>query len=155
MLDVIKQYFDNAYFMAGIHQVQELTTALALMTMKDNGKAVIVLNTHIEFDEQGRIKYKRAFLNWLYKHYHVRDIINLDSTIVTKDKNKKQKKMLILVNGRKTKPTYNTPTKENQPHLADVIVSFYELWERFKENKIPMIEIMIKQLKIAKRQYEK
>ncbi|WP_157560033.1 hypothetical protein U8527_11180 [Kordia algicida OT-1] len=103
-LDIIEQHFDNAYFMADDFQVRELIMALALLNMKDDGKAVIVLNSHISFDEQGMIKHKRTFLNWLYKHYHICDIINLDSTILTKDKNKKQKKMLALINERKTKP---------------------------------------------------
>ena len=60
--------------------------------------------------------------------------------------------MLILIDGRKTKPSYNTPTKENQPHLADVIGSFYDLWERFKKNRTPSIDIIIKQLQIAVKQ---
>ncbi|EDP94436.1 hypothetical protein U8527_11175 [Kordia algicida OT-1] len=46
----------------------------------------------------------------------------------------------------------NTPTKETQPHLADVIGSLYELWERLKRNRIPSIDVMIKQLQIAVKQ---
>ena len=126
-LDIVEEYLDNAYFMADTFQEQELISALALLNMKDDGKAVVVLNSHIEFDEKGRIKHKREFLNWLYKHYTIRDIINLDNAILTKDKDKKQKKMLLLIEGRKTKPLYSTPTKENQPHLNDVIGSFYDL----------------------------
>ncbi|QHI38670.1 hypothetical protein IMCC3317_40640 [Kordia antarctica] len=148
-LDIIEQHLDNAYFMADTFQVQRLISALALLTMKDDGKAVLVVNTHIVFDEKGRIKHKREFLNWLYMHYTIRDIINLDTSIITKDENKKQKKMLILIDGRKIKPSYNTPTKENQPHLADVIGSFYDLWERFKRNQLPSIDVFIEQLKIA------
>ena len=117
--------------------------------MKDDGKAVIVLNSHIVFDKQGRIKYKRDFFNWIYKHYTIRDIINLDTSIITKDSTKKQKKMLILIDGRKITPSHNTPTKESQPQLADVIGTLNRLWERLLVNKIPMIEIRIKQIKIA------
>ncbi|QHI37103.1 hypothetical protein IMCC3317_24810 [Kordia antarctica] len=153
-LDIIEEHLDNAHFMADTFQVQELISALALLTMKDDGKAVIVVNTHIVFDEKGRIKHKREFLNWLCKHYNIRDIINLDTAIITKDENKKQKKMLILIDGRKEKPSYNTPTKENQPHLADVIGSFYDLWERFKRNQLPSIDVMIEQLQIAVKQNE-
>lgn len=148
-LDIIEEYLDNAYFMANDFQVRELISALALLTMKDDGKAVIVLNSHIVFDKQGRIKYKRDFFNWIYKHYTIRDIINLDTSIITKDSTKKQKKMLILIDGRKITPSHNTPTKESQPQLADVIGTLNRLWERLLVNKIPMIEIMIKQLKIA------
>ena len=91
-LDIIEQYLDNAYFMADDFQVRELIIALALKNMKDDGKAVIVLNSHIAFDEKGRIKHKRELFNWFYKHYTIRDIINLDTSIITKDKNKKEKK---------------------------------------------------------------
>lgn len=43
-LDIIEQYLDNAYFMADDFQVRELISALALLNMKDDGKAVVVLN---------------------------------------------------------------------------------------------------------------
>ncbi|WP_205318000.1 hypothetical protein [Kordia sp. SMS9] len=57
--------------------------------------------------------------------------------------------MVVLIEGRKENTSYNTPTKENQPHLANVIGSLDRLWERFKTSHTTMIEIVIKQLKIA------
>ncbi|WP_430409820.1 SAM-dependent DNA methyltransferase [Kordia sp.] len=154
-MDIIDEYIENGYFLTGHLRQKAYIIALALLNLNDNGKAVIVLNGHIIFDEEGRIKYYRDFLNWLYKYYCVRDIINLDSFILSKEKTKKQKKMVVLIEGRKSNPSYNTPTKENQPHLAKVIGSLDKLWKRFKANQIPMIDIMIRQLKIAQAQYEK
>ncbi|AXG69970.1 hypothetical protein KORDIASMS9_02199 [Kordia sp. SMS9] len=62
--------------------------------------------------------------------------------------------MVLPIEGRKENPFYDTPTKESQPQLANVIDSLDILWKRFKENQIPMIEIMIKQLQIAIKQNE-
>lgn len=151
-MDIIDEYIENGYFLTGHLRQKAYIIALALLNLKDNGKAVIVLDGHIIFDEKGRIKYYRGFLNWLYKYYRVRDIINLDSFILSKDINDKQKKMIVLIEGRKQNPSYNTPTKESQPQLAKVVGSLDKLWERFKENQIPMIEIIIEQLKIALRE---
>ena len=150
--DIIDQYIENGHFLTSHLRQKAYIIALALLNLKDNGKAVIVLDGHIIFDEEGRIKYYRGFLNWLYKYYCVRDIINLDSFILSKDTAKTQKKMLVLIEGRKENPRYDTPTKENQPHLANVVGSLDKLWERFKENQTPMIDIMIKQLTIALKQ---
>ncbi|WP_420573646.1 N-6 DNA methylase [Kordia sp.] len=154
-LDIAEEYLEKAYFLASHLREQAFIIALSLLNLKDNGKAVIVLNGHISFDEEGKIKYYRDFLNWLCKYYHIRDIINLDSSILIKDTTKNQKKMVVLINGRKEKPSYETPTKENQPHLADVTGSLYDLWERFKRNRIPTIDIIIKQLQIAVKRNEK
>ncbi|MEM6687499.1 MAG: hypothetical protein AAF617_17095 [Bacteroidota bacterium] len=63
--------------------------------------------------------------------------------------------MLVLIEGRKETPSYSTPSKESQPQLTNVMKSFNELWERFKIDQIPIIDIIIEQLKIAKKQYEK
>lgn len=147
--DIIDEFIENGHFLSHYLRQKAYIIALALLNLKDDGKAVIVLDGHIIFDEEGRIKYYRGFLNWLYKYYCVRDIINLDSFILSKDTNKKQKKMIVLIEGRKQNPSYNTPTKENQPHLANVVGFLDKLWERFKTNQIPMIDIIIKQLKIA------
>ncbi|WP_238528714.1 DNA methyltransferase family protein [Kordia algicida] len=153
--DIIDKYIENKHFLNHYLRQKAYIIALALLNLKNDGKAVIVLDGHIIFDEEGRIKYYRGFLNWLYKYYCVRDIINLDSFILSKDTTKTQKKMLVLIEGRKENPRYDTPTKENQPHLANVVGSLDKLWERFKTNQIPMIDIIIKQLKIANKQYEK
>ncbi|WP_430408596.1 N-6 DNA methylase [Kordia sp.] len=153
-LDTIEEYLGKAYFLASHLREQAFVIALALLNLKDNGNAVIVLNGHICFDQEGKIKYYRDVLNWLCRFYHIRDIINLDSSILTKNTSQKKEKMVVLINGRKEKPSYETPTKENQPHLADVIGSLYDLWERFKRNRIPSIDVIIKQLQIAVKQHE-
>ncbi|WP_430410834.1 hypothetical protein [Kordia sp.] len=152
--DIIDKYIENGHFLTHYLRQKAYIIALALLNLKDEGKAIIVLDGHIIFDEEGRIKYYRGFLNWLYKYYCVRDIINLDNFILSKDINSKQKKMIVLIEGRKQNPSYNTPTKENQPHLANVVGSLDKHWEHFKANQIPLIEIIIEQLKIAVGQQE-
>lgn len=150
--NIIDKYIDKGHFLANYLKQKAYIIALSLLNLKDNGKAVIVLDGHIVFDEEGRIKYYRDFLNWIYWHYYVRDIINLDNIILSKDTTQEKRKMLVLIEGRKENPSYDTPTKENQPQLANVVSSLDELWERLKANQTPKIEVIIEQLKMALKQ---
>ena len=44
--------------------------------------------------------------------------------------------MLILINGRKSKPGGIPPTKDRQPEIETVVNSYQELWNRVKPHII-------------------
>lgn len=52
----------------------------ALDTMKDNGKAAIIIGGHNRYDSKGRFQKSkhRVFFNYLYSYYNVVDLINID-----------------------------------------------------------------------------
>ncbi|MCB0374430.1 MAG: SAM-dependent DNA methyltransferase, partial [Sinomicrobium sp.] len=90
----------------------------------------------------------RPFFNWLYRHYMVSDVINLNGFKLYNRQGAVERTMLILVNGRKPAPEGVAPTRGEAPHLYDIASSFEQLWERIKPHVGYTIDILIKQLKI-------
>jgi len=60
------------------------------------------------------------------------------------------KTMLILIGGRKSKPSGVAPNKSEQPHLEDMVETFEDLWTRTKSQIHLPLETIIKQLKTAR-----
>ena len=106
----------------------------ALDTMKDTGKAAIIIGGHTAWDEKGRIQAgkNRIFFNYLYSHYHVVDVILIDGGKLYSRQGTSFDVRLILIDGRKEKISGNAP-----PYNRDtdyVIKTFEELYERVTEN---------------------
>ena len=93
-------------------------------TLKDQGRAAIIIMGHIYFDQDGFIARYRPFFNWLYRHYHVDDIINMNSFKLYNKQGAIERTMLILVGGRKLKPDGVALTRKGAPHLEDMVDSF-------------------------------
>src|ERR1700757_232476 len=106
----------------------------ALDTMKDNGKAAIIIGGHTAWDEKGRIQAgkNRIFFNYLYSHYNVVDVILIDGGKLYSRQGTSFNVRLILIDGRKKKVSGNAP-----PYNRDtdyVIKTFDELYQRVTEN---------------------
>jgi hypothetical protein len=88
---------------------------LALNAMKDNGRCSIIIGGHTEWDDEGRVQggKNRIMLSYLYKHYNVDDIINIDSQKLYSKMGTGFPVRLILINGRKKKPAGFAPRKMN------------------------------------------
>lgn len=142
-----QQYFSSHPGMLSRLRLEQLMVGLSLRMMKDNGKAALIINEHIQFNQEGWMKRYRYFFNWLYHHYHVEDIINLNSYKLYNKQGAVQELMLILINGRKEKPHGAAPLKKQAPHLEELVNSFDELWQRV--NPISSVEKITQQLKIA------
>ena len=127
--------------------------AQALDTMKDNGKAALIIGGHTQFNEKEIIQSHRVFFNWLYHHYHVADMINIDSRELYRKQGTAYPLRLILVNGRKKHPTGFAPQATEE--LKSVVTSFDALYERVKRAKAKVfhqaqapIELTLQQLTI-------
>ena len=83
--------------------------AYALESLKDTGKAAIVVGGHIGFKENGQMKGKDlVFFNWLNKYFNVEDIIQLSGDMY-QQMGASYPVKLILVNGRKPAPEGAAP----------------------------------------------
>jgi len=114
----------------GIKTLDHLMALRALDTMKDDGKAAIIIGGHTRYDRKGRIQEgkHRIFFNYLYSRYHVVDMINIDGHKLYSRQGTSFDVRLILVNGRKEKPIGAAPTyNQERDRVAD---SFEELFER-------------------------
>ncbi len=146
---IANKYFNKQRGIANHIRLEHLMAGLALQTMKDDGKAAIIIMGHVYYGEDGLFAKYRPFFNWLYRHYLVDDIINMNSYRLYNKQGAVTKTMLILIGGRKYKPSGVAPNKSEQPHLENMVETFEDLWEEVKLHIKPNIDSLIKQLKIA------
>lgn len=112
-----------------IRVLDHLMALRALDTMRDDGKAAIIIGGHTQWDSKGRIQAgkNRIFFNYLYSRYHVRDVINIDGHKLYSRQGTSFDVRLILIAGRKPQPSGAAPLRND----SDVVVdSFEELFER-------------------------
>lgn len=147
---IIQKYFNKHRGLANHIRLEHLMAGLALYTMKDDGKAAIIIMGHVYFGDDGLFAKYRPFFNWLYRHYKVDDVINMNSYELYNKQGAVTKTMLILIGGRKSKPYGVAPNKSEQSHLEEMVETFEDLWKRTKSHIKPNINMIIKQLKTAR-----
>ena len=145
---IVRTYFHNQIGLAKHIRLEHMMAGLALHTMKDTGRAAIIIMGHIYFDKDGFIAKYRPFFNWLFRHYKVDDVINMNSFKLYNKQGAVEKTMLILIGGRKDTPEGVAPKKEQAPYLEDMVNSFSELWNRVKSHLDYTLDTVIEQLKI-------
>jgi hypothetical protein len=112
-----------------IKDLDHLMAIRALETMKDNGRAAIIIGGHTTWDEYGRVKQgkNRMFFNYLNKFYNVLDVILIDGHALYSRQGTSFDTRLILIDGRKEIPGGVAPLKSDK----DVVVTtFDELYNR-------------------------
>lgn len=84
-----------------IKDLDHLMAIHALSYMQDNGKAAVIVGGHTTYDEKDHVQMgkNRMFLGYLYHHYNVEDVINVDGDLYSRMGTKFDIR-LILVNGR-------------------------------------------------------
>ncbi|TGV03588.1 N-6 DNA methylase [Flavivirga rizhaonensis] len=147
---ISQKYFQNNLGVANNIRLEHLMSGFALYTMTDHGRAAIIIMGHIYFGADGLLAKYRPFFNWLYRHYIVDDVINMNSYKLYNRQGAVERTMLILIGGRKTQPGGVAPTQEQAPYLETIVETFSELWKRVKSHIKPTINTIIQQLKIAK-----
>lgn len=118
----------NGYKIAGL---DEQMVVNALLSMKPDGKASIIIGGHTKYKENGTLASEKAFFDYLYNHYNVVDVVNIDGSLYSKQGTSFPVR-LILINGQRTskEKTY-APLKKNAN--ADAVVSFNQLYNRVNE----------------------
>ncbi|WP_062062784.1 Eco57I restriction-modification methylase domain-containing protein [Aquimarina longa] len=147
-----QKYFNNQIDVAKHMRLEHFMAGLALHTLKDTGKAAIIIMGHVYFGSDGYIEKYKPFFNWLYRHYNVDDIINMNSYKLYNKQGAVIKTMLILINGRKKTPKGVAPTRKENPLIEQMVNSFPELWERINSHieqpEQYVLDMIITQLKI-------
>jgi len=115
----------------GFRKLDHVMVAHALDTMRDDGRAAIIIGGHTEFDEKNNvIKSGRSFFDWLFRHYRVVDMINIDSPKLYAKQGTTFPLRMILVAGRKTEPYGFSPSRREFPEYAAVVSDFEALYQR-------------------------
>ena len=106
----------------------------ALDAMKDNGRAAIVIGGNTEYRENGVMKPKdMQFFGYLYSHYNVVDVINMDGEMYARNGTKYPVR-IILINGRKTGSFQRVIPPVKSKARAEKITTFDELYNRVQDD---------------------
>lgn len=76
-------------------------TLNALSSMKDDGKAAIIIGGNMEYAKNGSIKSMKPFFTYLYDHYNVKGVIDMDGKLFSKQGTTFPTRM-ILIDGRRS-----------------------------------------------------
>ena len=139
-----------------ISKLEHIMAIRALDTMKDNGRAAIIIGGHTEWDAYSRVQNgaNRYFLSYLYHYYNVDDVINIDGQMYRKQGTTFPIR-LILITGRKSTPDGTAPLKTDYDYT---VRTFDELWKRmamYFENKGTRLSNLEKEMQAAIAEMEK
>lgn len=104
----------------------------ALESMKGDGRAAIIIGGNTEYAKNGSLKPKdKAFLGYLYSHYNVEDVINVDGGLYTKQGTIYPTR-IILINGRRLNENAFPPVKDKA--RAETVKDYDELYKRIEDD---------------------
>lgn len=104
----------------------------ALESMKDNGRAAIIIGGKTEYAKNGSLSPKdKALLGYLYSHYNVEDVINVDGSLYAKQGTSYPTR-IILINGRRLDENAYPPVKDKA--RAEAVKSYDELYKRINDD---------------------
>lgn len=120
-----------------ISDLDHLMTIRALDTMKDSGRAAIIIGENTTWDELGRIRAgkNRIFFNYLYSHYNVLDVLQLDGSKLYSRQGTSFNVRLILIDGRKPSPQGVAPLKRPDDIQLTTFDQLYERVMRFASER--------------------
>ncbi|MGM9693738.1 MAG: strawberry notch-like NTP hydrolase domain-containing protein, partial [Alloprevotella sp.] len=73
----------------------------ALSSMKDDGRAAIIIGGNMEYASNGGIKSMKPFFTYLYDHYNVKAVVDMDGSLYAKQGTTFPTRM-ILIDGRRS-----------------------------------------------------
>lgn len=104
----------------------------ALESMKDDGRAAIIIGGKTEYAKNGSLNPKdKAFLGYLYSHYNVEDVINVDGSLYAKQGTSYPTR-IILINGRRLDENVFPPVKSKA--RAEAVKDYDELYKRISDD---------------------
>ena len=104
----------------------------ALDSMKDDGRAAIIIGGKTEYAKNGSLNPKdKAFLGYLYSHYNVEDVINVDGSLYAKQGTTYPTR-IILINGRRLDENAFPPVKSKA--RAEAVKDYDELYKRISDD---------------------
>ena len=104
----------------------------ALESMKNDGRAAIIIGGKTEYAKNGSLNPKdKAFLGYLYSHYNVEDVINVDGSLFAKQGTTFPTR-IILINGRRLNENAFPPVKDKA--RAETVKDYDELYKRIEDD---------------------
>jgi DNA repair protein RadC len=123
-----QQLYGDAYRISGLDPQMVIN---ALNSMKDDGRAAIIIGGHNEYEENGALKKDKAFLNYLYNYYNVSDIINVAGDLYSKQGTSFPTRM-IFINGRRMDTSVRRFAPLGTEVNSEAVKTFDDLYNRVK-----------------------
>ena len=106
----------------------------ALSSMRNNGKAAIIIGGNMEYASNGGLKSMKPFFTYLYDHYNVKGVIDMEGKLYAKQGTTYPTRM-ILIDGRRSEEeraqsAVYPPTEDKALRRAE---SFEDLFEIVNE----------------------
>ncbi len=139
-----------------IKKLEHVMAIKALDTMKDSGKAAIIIGGHTPYADDGRIRdgADRYFMNYLHHFYQVQDVIHIDGHKLYSKQGTSFDIRLILIDGRKAQASGFAPLKNKVD--TDIVSDFQTLYNRvFLSESLPDAIARAKELKAKLLQLKK
>lgn len=128
---VEQRVYDGIFKISGLEHQMAIN---ALDEMADDGRAAIVIGGNSEYRENGALNMKdMGFFSYLYSHYNVADVINLDGAMYGRNGTKYPVRM-ILIDGRKTGEFVRAYPPVKSKARAEQVKTFDELYNRIQDD---------------------
>lgn len=106
-------------------------TLNALESMKDNGRAAIIIGGNNEYNPNGSIKNNKAFLTYLYDHYNVKGIVDMAGSLYAKQGTTFPTRMILIEGRRSEEEREQTvvypPVKDKAIRKAETFDDLYDI----------------------------
>lgn len=107
----------------------------ALESMKDDGRAAIIIGGKTEYAKNGSLNPKdKAFLGYLYSHYNVEDVINVDGSLYAKQGTSYPTRIILINGRRKYDPEHKVFPPVEKDARAETVKDYDELYKRIEDD---------------------
>lgn len=122
----------------GVFKISSLEGQMAinaLDSMKDGGRAAIIIGGNTSYRTNGSMNPKdAAFFGYLYSHYNVADVINISGKALYARNGTGYDVRMILINGRKTGEFSRVYPPVKSKARAEQVTTFDELYKRVQDD---------------------
>jgi hypothetical protein len=130
-------------------KLEHLMARNALMMLKEDGKAAVIIGGHLEWDAKGVVKAgaNRVFYAWLYRNFNIEASLNINGKKLYSKMGTGFPVRLILINGSAPKPLLPPRKQDLPPCETQNIDTWQQLWECMhpfltpKSNTMDILEI--------------
>lgn len=114
-------------------------TLNALASMKDDGRAAIIIGGNMEYASNGGLKSMKPFFTYLYDHYNVKGVVDMDGSLYAKQGTTYPTRM-ILIDGRRSdeeraQSAVYPPVQSKAIRKADSFETLYDIIDEVINSK--------------------
>ena len=114
-------------------------TLNALASMKDNGKAAIIICGNMEYGNNGGLKSMKPFFTYLYDHYNVKGVVDMDGKLYSKQGTTFPTRMILIAGRRSNEERAQTavypPIESKAIRKADSFDDLYDIIDEVINSK--------------------